>query len=441
MDAMVPPSNVEAERHVLGAVLRDPACFDDVAAVVGADDFYLDAHRAVWGVFGWLRARGDPIDLVGCHARLRASASFGAGGAGELLAAAWDAVATAAAAGYHARLVRDAAVLRRLIHAATEILRDAYNPVDSAAETVAAAERRVFALAAGVRDAGAEAVRSAAELVAEVCADIDARAANGTTLAGLATGYAALDDVLGGLRPGELVVVGARPSLGKTALALNILSNVATGGQSVLLFSLEMPGRDIGARLVSMHSRVPMHLFTRPQHLTAAHAEALAEQTNPRALAGAPIYVDATAGATAAHVASVCRREAVRTGVALVAIDYLQLMRPENPRDNKTQQVGTLALRVKELARELDVPVILLSQLSRASESENRRPQLSDLRDSGSIEQDADRVILLHRDAGLSTSEAVWPIEVLVRKNRNGPVGDLTLGYRRSIMRFENYVV
>lgn len=435
-----PPHNVDAERALLGAVLRDPFVLRDVQSLVGPDSFYLDPHRAVWGAILALDLARQPIELVGVHAKLRTSSSFGSPAeAGQFLAAIWDAVATGAAAVYHAGLVRDAHAMRQLIHAANEILQDANEPVGSASETVAAAERKLYALATSLTGSSSP-VRSAAELVRGVCDEIDARVTSGATLAGLTTGYEDLDDKLGGLRPGELVVIGARPSLGKTALALNILSRISGGGQASLLFSLEMPARDIGFRLVAMSAGVEFRLLNRPRMMTSSQMESVARQSSPSGVSGCPIYVHDASDATAASLATVARQEVRRNATAVIAVDYLQLMRPENPKDNRATQVGTLALRMKQLARELDIPLILLSQLNRESESAGRRPQLSDLRESGDIEAHADRVLMLYRDPKLNDAEPVWPIEVLVRKNRNGPVGDVTLAYSRATMRFENFV-
>lgn len=227
--------------------------------------------------------------------------------------------------------------------------------------------------------------------------------------------------------------------MGKTALALNVATNVAVGGQAVLFFSLEMPCSQIGTRLVSMHTGVAMHTLSRPRMMTARDVEMVARQSSPAGLSGCPIYVEDTPDQPAARVAAVCRREVRRSGVALAVIDYLQLMRPENPRENRTQQVGALALRVKNMARDAGIPVILLSQLNRELEHAGRKPRLADLRESGDIEAHADRVLLLHRDNDLPKGDPVWPIEVVVAKNRNGPVGDVTLSYCRAVMRFADH--
>jgi replicative DNA helicase len=324
-----------------------------------------------------------------------------------------------------------------LIHATNEILREAYSPTSSAAELVAAAERKLYALAADAHG-DANTARRVGEVVGEVLQSIDDRVSSGGALAGLSTGYPDLDSVLGGMRPGELIVLGARPSLGKTALSLNIVERVASTGEPTLFFSLEMTARDITERLLSMGSSVPMHRLTRPRELRPDDIDALFRAGSPQGVGGSPIFVDDAPEQSAARMASVARRLARREGVQLVVVDYLQLMKPENAKENRTQQVGAMALRMKQMARTLGVPVILLSQLNRELEHQNRKPRLSDLRESGDIEAHADRVILLHREADLPADDPVWPIDLVVAKNRNGPIGDVRLMYRRPVMRFEN---
>ncbi len=434
----LPPHDRDAERAVLGGVLRDPDVLPDVLAIVRPESMYFDAHGKTLAAVADMAAAGNPIDLVGLHAELSKRKQLDDVGGVMYLAELWEAASSGANAEYHAKLVRDAATIRALIHTANEILRDAYDRTGSAEELVALAERKLYALAVDAHGETASA-RPIAEVMREVLQSIDDRIANGTSLSGLATGFVDLDQTLGGMRPGELIIVGARPSLGKTALSLNIAERVASAGSPVLFVSLEMPARDIGERLLSMGSGVSMHRLSRPRDLRPNDIDALFAAGSPQGVAGAPIYIDDTSEQTAARVASEARRAVRRFGVQLIAVDYLGLMRPENLRDNRTQQVGTLALRMKQMARSLGVPVILLAQLNRDSDKANRRPTLSDLRDSGEIEQHADRVILLHRDANLPTESPTWPIELIVAKNRNGPTGDVKLTYRRPVLRFENH--
>jgi replicative DNA helicase len=436
----LPPHDMAAERAVLGALIRDPDVLPDVAAVLREEAFYFYANRRVFVALAGIAAAGAPIDLVTLHDALRQGGHLADVGGAPYLAELWEAVPTGVNATYHAKLVRDAATVRALIHAANEILRDAYDRTQPADELVALAERKLYALAMDAHG-DATSARHVRDVAREALRDIDARIANGTGLSGLATGYADLDQTLGGMRPGELLVIGARPSLGKTALSLNIAERVARAGAPVLFVSLEMPARDIAERLLAMESGVSMHRLSRPRDLSRDDIDALVEAGSDRGIAGAPIYLDDAPDQTAARIASEARRAARRYGVRLVVVDYLQLMRPENPRDNRTQQVGASALRMKQMARGLGVPVILLSQLNRELEHQNRKPKLADLRESGDIEAHADRVILLHRENDLSANDVVWPIDLIVAKNRNGPTGDVRLAYRRPVLRFENSAV
>ncbi len=433
----VPPHDAAAERGVIGGILRDPETLATVQQVLRATDFYFDHHQKIFQAIADLDAERQPIDLVLLRDRLAQRKHLADVGGVPYLADLWEAVPTGANVEYHAKLVRDAALVRRLIHFANETLRDAYDRSQSAADLVADAERRVLAIGE-TATANGDRVRVAAEFLRDGLNRIDDRIAAGATLAGLSCGYPALDEYLGGIRPGELIVIGARPSVGKTALALNLMAKVAVEGSPVFLFSLEQPEADIADRLLAMASGVSMHRFTRSAGLAASDAEALSLAAGQSGLGGCPIYLDDTSDQTAARIASVSRRAIRKHAVKLIVIDYLQLMRPENARDNRNQQVGTLALRVKNLARETGVPIILLSQLNREVEGRgDGEPRLSDLRESGDIEAHADRVLLLHRQPNQPTDQPTTAIDVKFAKQRNGPTGTVTLSYRKAVLRFE----
>ena len=428
-----PPSNQSAERALLGGIFRDPETLADVSAVVGPDAFSHDAHRRIFAMMLDLRTRGEPITLEGMYRRLGSREEISGSFLGDLFAA----VPTGANCMYHAGLVRDVHITRSLIHATTEVLRDAYSPCDSVAEMVATAERKIHAVGM-MNQGGTREARHIGPVMRAVLNSLDDRIEAGGGMVGLLSGYPDLDAMLGGMRPGELIVVGARPSLGKTALALNMLANIANAGTPVLFASLEQRIEELAERLLAMGSGVSMHRFNRPRDLTSDEIEGLQSAASDRGMAGAPIYVDDASDSTAARIASVARHGTRTHGIQILAVDYLQLMRPENPQDNRTQQIGTLAMRMKQLARELSIPVILLSQLNRESDrGANGRPLLSHLRDSGDIEAHADKVLLLNREE-MPATDPVWMIDVIVAKNRNGPIGDVRLAYRRSVLRFEN---
>lgn len=431
-------NDLEAERRLLGSVLRYPDALLTLAGWLRPETFYLDAHQRTFRAMLDLFAARKPVDLVLVQSQLRANGDAGDVGP-DLLAALWECEPTGATFEHFAEIVRDTATLRAVIHAANETLRDCHARAGSAADLLADAERRFLAIheqATPLTDS----VRVAKDFLPAAAARIDARIAEGSTLRGLATGFRDIDETLGGLRPGEQVVIAARPSVGKTALALNVLANVAANDEPVLFFSLEMPEADVADRLLAMGSGVPLQRFTRASRLTPEDAERLNAAAGSTGLGGCPIYIDDTSGATAARIAAVTRRMVRRHGVKLVAVDYLGLMRPDDTRRTKAEQIGTLALRLKELARECNVPVLLLAQLNREVEGRGGKPRLSDLRDSGEIEQHADRVLMLWREADLPSDQEVWPIEIAIAKNRNGPIGDLTLNYRRPVLRFEDRV-
>lgn len=434
----LPPHNAAAERGVLGGILRDPGVLPDVAALLAPGDFYLDAHQRVYRAQLALAAEGAPIDLVTLDARLRLGGQSAGAGGRELLADLWTAAPTGANAEYHAGLVRECAAVRALIHASTEILRDAYDRTGPASELLARAERAVFAIAERQAGGRGDPV-PASDLVREALARIDDRVA-GNSPPGTLTGYCDLDDVLGDLRGGQMVVIGARPGGGKTSLAACVAANVAGAGVPALFFSMEMPGSQIGERLVAMGSGVPLNRVARGRDFSADDCGRLAGVTAPGGLGTVPVFVDDAGDQSGASLLSAARRAVRRLGVGLVVVDYLQLLRPENPQENRTQQVGLMARRVKQLARECDVPVLCLCQLNRQAEQRgaDHRPRLSDLRESGEIEAHADAVVMLAPQPDQDQGAAVWLIDAVVAKNRNGPTGDVTLAYRRACTRFEN---
>jgi replicative DNA helicase len=430
----LPPHSRDAERGVLGGVLRDPDVVPDVR--LHADDFYFDSHRRVWQAVGELAARRSPVDLVTLHERLRARGDLADVGGAEALADLWEAVATGANVGHHAKIVRDCAKARAVIHAANEILRDAYDRVQSADELAALAERKMRQIAESGDDG--EDPAPLPELVRQALSDLDERCA-GRVPAGLDTGLSELDATLGGMRAGQLIVLGARPGAGKTALALALLAHVCRRSRVPgYLASLEMPRGEIVNRLLAMATGVNLHKITRGR-VSAEDAERLAGATAPEVYGETPLYVDDRAHSTSGRLHAQVRRMHRRHGVRFAAVDYLQLLTPIDSREGRVQQVGGMARDCKLIARDLEIPVLLLSQLNRQSEARgDGKPKLSDLRESGEIEQHADAVILLHVQPGQSDAQDCWQVSALVAKNRNGPVGEVPLVYRRSCVRFEN---
>lgn len=432
----MPPQNTDAERAVIGGILRDPTVFDLIAADLRAADFYTDAHQSLYTALHGLFSEGKPIDLVSTLDAIQRAGNANSVGGPQYLAELYDANPHAANVEYHAGLIREAALTRRVIHATNETLRDAYDRIAPADELLATAERRLFDLR--THDGGAGPV-IARTLIRDAFARIDQRKEAGGGFNGLATGFPDLDAFLAGLKPGQLVILGARPGGGKTALALNVAANAAGAGAPALFFSMEMTKEEIGDRLLSMRSDVSLTRINRAD-LKPEHIEAITRQQHGDGAGTLRLWVDDTPNQPADRLAAVTRRAVTRHGVRLAVVDYLQLMKPDNTRANRNEQVGGMARRLKLLARECGIPVLCLCQLSRAVESRaDPRPVLSDLRESGEIEQHADAVVFLSPAPQQSNEWEVWTIDVGVRKNRNGPTGDLQLCYRRPVLRFENY--
>lgn len=442
----MPPEHLRptaAERFVCGAVLRDAdAVMDDVARELpgGPGDFCDWACGRVYAAALAVRARGPDVRVVTPTVFLHLKQTGEAADIpdlGQFLADLLTEAQTGANAAYHASLVREAATRRRMLHLARELLAESQlPPAASAGDDLADWERRVRAVADGSEAAGDPPVLP--DLVRDALADLDARQAGGGA-AGLSTGLPDLDSILGGMRPGQLLVVGARPGAGKTALALAVLAHaVRHQGVPAYLASLEMPCGEITHRLLAMATGVNLHRITRAR-LSGDDAERLTGATHPGVYGRSMLYVDDAPSLTTGRLHAQARRLIRRRGVGLVAVDYLQLLQAADPKENRVQQVGRMARDLKLVARDCGVPVLLLSQLNRQSEDRgDGTPRLSDLRESGEIEQHADGVVLLHVPRGQPEDSDVWQVTAVVAKNRNGPVGDVQLAYRRPLVRFES---
>ncbi|HYH69620.1 MAG TPA: DnaB-like helicase C-terminal domain-containing protein [Urbifossiella sp.] len=343
--------------------------------------------------------------------------------------------------GAHARRVRDLFKRRALIHAHRASLRDAEDGVASADELTAAAEQRLFNISS--QEEGAAKLVPLSNLVRDALAAIDARLSGDGPPPGIETGYADLDEVLVGLRPGQLVAVGGRPSTHKTNLTTNIAVNAAAAGNPTVFLSLEMSSAEIAERLLAMGSGVPVKAFTGRTRLRDADAGRLAAVAGPDGLGQLPLHVYAGGDLTAAAVGSLLRVAIRKHGARLAVVDYLQLMQPENPKENRTLQVGLLTKRLKQLAQQLQIPIILLAQLNRESEKRtDPRPRLSDFRESGEIEAHADVALLTHIPPDQPDEQPVHDLEVIVAKNRNGKRDVIaTLALTRSTFAIENKAV
>ena len=434
----VPPHSQEAEKAVLGSILLDPRVLDDVATHLVPDDFYIDAHRKVYSRILEMHAENRTIDLMLLVEELRKHGEFEAVGGAAYLAEIGQAVAVASHAVYYADIVRNHALTRALIHAGTDIVRDAFDLTMEPREQINRAEERIFA----VRDrrSTADAV-SLNDVLFEAFQMIDRRMQGEAT--GVPTGFTDLDKLTGGLHDSELVILAARPSMGKTALATNIAEHVAVdAGLTTLFVSLEMSRLELVQRMLCSRGKINGHKF-RSGFLSAEDREKLVRAAGE--LSRGQLLIDDSPSHTVTEIAAVARRLRRRAGLRLVVIDYLQLIEPDNPKDPRQEQVAKMTRRLKTLARELKIPILCLAQLNRQTEiAKDNRPRLSHLRESGAIEQDADVVMFVHREEYYHTREEAQArglsglAEVIVAKQRNGPVGDIKLTWCEQFTRFEN---
>jgi replicative DNA helicase len=434
------PRNLEAERAILGSVLLLPEVFDEVALIIRAQDFYDDANRIIYEHLLQMHDGGQQIDPMLLVERLRSADQYETIGGAAYLAEVGQQVPTAAHAEYYARIVADKSVLRALIHAGTDILHDAYDPTADTREMLSKAEEKVFGILES-RSSGE--VKVISEVLQESLDRIDARMDQQHAFGGLETGFDDFDQMTGGLQNSELVILAARPSMGKTALAMNMAEHIACRSRSPVLFvSLEMSALELGDRLLCSVAEVNGHRL-RNGTITTDERRKLVQTAAE--ISQSPLYIDDSPSRTMTEISANARRLKRRENLSLIVIDYLQLIDPDNARDPRQEQVAKIARRLKGLARELEVPVLCLAQLNRQVEAgSDKKPQLSHLRESGAIEQDADVVMFVHRDEYYQTNEedreAVrGEADLLIRKQRNGPTGDIRLTWSHEFTRFRNY--
>jgi replicative DNA helicase len=381
---------------------------------------------------------GKPVDLVVLTEALKQANQIDDVGGYGALAELWDAAPTAANAVHYAHIVRDRSIVRSLINVGNEILRDAYDQVGPADELLHQATGKMLDVAErGVTGR----VYGMDKMLEETFDRIDQRQTRGgSSISGISSGYPDLDEVTAGFQNSEMIIIAARPSVGKTAFALNLIRNIAVDEKSTVLFcSLEQSRVEIVERLLCSHARVDAQKL-RKGLMNAEDMERLISASG--VMRNAKIFIDDSPGQGMLRIAANARRLKLRNDLKMVVIDYLQLIEPENRRDPRQEQVAQISRRLKGLARELSIPVIALAQVNRSSEDrQDHKPRLSDLRESGSIEQDADTVILLHRPERFEPGQHEGLTEVIIGKQRNGPVGEITLTFNKNMMRFENFAV
>lgn len=432
----VPPHDIQAEACVLGSMILHAPAVDEVVQINQPEHFYRPAHQTIYQAIIELRQAAKPIDLVMLKDELQRRGLLDVIGGIDYLVALVDGVPSAANAEYYANIVRDKAMLRELILAGTDIVREAYDNAGEAKEVVDQAEKRVFEIAQ--QSVGTQAV-TLEGLLEETFSILEA--SNGEMITGLASGYQQLDEMTSGFQGGEMIILAARPSMGKTSLLMNIAEYMAVVDKHpIAFFSLEMSGQQIAQRLLASHARFDLRRMRRgmisPEDWTTL-------QIATGDLSQAPIYIDDAAELTILQLRAKCRRLAAAHGIKAVFIDYLQLMSYHGRADSRQQQITEISRGIKALARELNVPVITAAQLNRGpTDRETHRPRMSDLRESGSIEQDADVVTLLHSEDYYHRGEPDYiptnTTELIVAKQRNGPTGIVKLVFLPEITRFES---
>ena len=434
----LPPQSRDAERSVLGSMLRENAVIADVVQIIRQENFYFDAHQKIFQAMVDIYDAGHPVDLIILAEKLKTQGFIEDVGGYGYIADLWEAAPTAANAEYYAHIVREKGIVRNLIHASTEILRDAYDQAQSADDLLAKAERDILHIAEKGVTGSTSTLQQA---ITEAYNRMDARKKGGhADVSGVPSGFVDLDHLTAGFQNSELVILAARPSVGKTAMALNFIRNIVVNERIPAFFvSLEQARIELAERLLVSQARVDSHRL-RKGMLDTNEMQRIIDAGGD--YHKAKLFIDDTPSQNMLRIAANARRLKLREGIRLVVIDYLQLIEPENRRDPRQEQVSQISRRLKFLARELEIPVMALAQVNRTSEDrQDNRPRLSDLRESGAIEQDADTVLMLHRpgknDGGIDDNI----IEIIVAKQRNGPTGDVTLTYLKQFMRYENHAI
>ena len=430
----VPPHSEEAEVGVLGSMLLDKGAIGEVLQILKADDFYSPAHSVIFQSLLTLYDQNQAIDIILVSEELKRRGMLEKVGGIDGLADLMESVPTAANAEYYAKAVQEKAIRRKLIAEASEILKEAYENSESVEELLDGAERRVFRITEGY---GNEEPNHIKEILTPVFNRIDEIHGREGRLTGLATGYYRLDDLLCGLQRSELVVMASRPSIGKSSLALCIIHNVAVHEKkAVALFTLEMSKEQVAQNMLCARARVNAHQVRRGL-LPEGESTKLAEAAG--ALYEADIIIDDSTSLTPLQLRAKARRMKAEHDIELVVVDYMQLMYVARS-EGRQQEIAEISRSLKGLARELKVPVLAISQLNRAPElRESHKPRLADLRESGAIEQDADVVLLLHRDDYYEEHSNPGRAELRIAKQRNGPVGSVMLTFLKEYMRFESY--
>ena len=436
MEGRVPPSNLEAEQSVLGGILLEPGALDRIADILAPEDFYHEAHEKIYQSMLDLYRRREPVDLVTVSALMSDRELLDAVGGPGFLASLSDNVGSAANIEYWGTIVHEKSILRRLISCSTGIAAECYDPINDVEKFLDEAENRIFTIAESNMRQGFYTLNT---LVEKEIALLEALYGRQEMTTGVASQFRDLDRYTAGLQNSDLIILAARPSMGKTALALNIAYNVAHYSQvPVAVFSLEMSKEQLVRRLLSAIGHIDASRLRRA-FLTNDQWTSLQEAAGQ--LMDCPILIDDTPAVTALEVRAKCRRLKREKKLGLVLIDYLQLMRGRSDFVSREQEISEISRSLKALAKELQIPVVALSQLNRrVEERPNKRPVLSDLRESGAIEQDADVILFIYRDEVYrKDSPEKGVAEIIIGKQRNGPTGSFKLHFSSQFTRFDDF--
>ena len=433
----VPPQNIEAEQSILGGILLENSSINSALEVLSKGDFYNEAHRKIFSIIIELSEKNEPVDLITLSNALKDKSLLDSVGGTSYLASLVDNVPSAANVANYAKIVKEKAILRGLIGSATDIINSCYETGSDVDEVLDKAEHSIFEISENKVRPSFYPIR---DIVKDSFRAIEDLYARKELITGVPTGFDKIDDLTCGLQKSDLIIVAGRPSMGKTAFALNIAQFAALEGQTpVAIFSLEMSKEQLAFRLLASEAKVDSQRLRKgflgetdwPKLTTAAGR-----------LSEAPLYIDDTPAITVLEMKAKSRRLAADAGLGLIVVDYIQLMRAGGYRDNREQEISEISRSLKALAKELKVPVIALSQLNRKVEDRtNRRPQMADLRESGAIEQDADVIAFIYRDEVYNKSDdnpEKGMAEIIIGKQRNGPTGIVRLAFLEKFTSFEN---
>jgi replicative DNA helicase len=421
-DLKIPPQNLEAEKALLGSVMIRSEVMHEIVDVVNEHSFYSNQHRSIWSILLELHIKGSPIDVLSVSARLKEKNLLEQAGGMTYLTEVINAVPSSTNATHYANIVEKKYVMRELLRAAEQITTLGYEEEEDLHDILEKAEKSLYAV---TNKTGSHKFVALKDTLSEAWERLDHLHKTKDELRGVPTGYVELDNKLSGFQKSDLIILAGRPSMGKTALALDIVRKAAINHKvPVAIFSLEMSSQQLVDRMLSAESQVDAWKIRTGHNLSVEHDFKAIGDAISR-LSAAPIYIDDAPGNNILKMRAVARRLKNEKGIKLIVVDYLQLMVPTQTKfgDNLVQQVTEISRSLKHLARELEIPVLALSQLSRAVEQRGGKPRLSDLRDSGSIEQDADVVMFIHRESDQEQGGRKEEAEILIEKHRNGPTG------------------